>query len=188
MAISYLQKRSPGQSHRYGSLMSVFRASGRYELSDLKSTVKKVLTYLSASLLVAPLYLAALCVLHFLSIGWVSPAGIATIVIMIFGLPWLMMTLQKPIERKLDEILYKERLSHRRMLLTLPRRLSNVLNINELGEGLLQPIPRALKIPNASLLLPGNGHFSLQFSNQLLGVDPPPPLKLSHDSPVVRWL
>ena len=170
-----------------GSSLAAY-ALDKYKASHFKSLFKKAFTYIAASLLVAPLYITALCILHFLSIGWTTPAGFIIAFCMIFAFPWLTMVAQKPVRRKLDELLYKERLDYRQMVLSLPKSMGNVLSISELGESLVQPLPRALEIPNVSLLLPSNGHFTSQFDNHLFGVEPASPIKLSQDSPLVKWL
>jgi len=55
-----------------------------YRTTDFKLMARKILTYLSVGLIVAPLYVIALFALsHFLN-NWTEPSGIATIVVMVF--------------------------------------------------------------------------------------------------------
>ncbi len=158
------------------------------KMTDFKLIARKILTYISAGLIVAPLYVIALwCFHHFLN-HWLDPSGIVTIVFMVFIFPWIMMALRGPVQKKVDRILYGWRLPYRETMLNLPTRLRNILSVSDLAEELLHPIPRALNTPHVSLLLPRNGSFVSQFHNQLIGVEPPSALELRQDSQIVKWL
>ena len=66
------------------------------KMTDFKLVARKILTYIFACLIVAPLYVIALWALrHFLN-NWIDPSGIVTIVVMVFILPWIMMALRSP--------------------------------------------------------------------------------------------
>ena len=159
-----------------------------YRMIDFKLVARKILTYLSVCLIIAPLYVIALFALgHFLN-NWAEPTGIVIIVVMIFIFPWIMMSLRRPVLKRLDKILYGWRLPYRETMLSLPARMRNTLSVNELAEELLHPIPRALNTSYVSLLLPHNGCFISQFNNQLIGVDRPSALELRQDGPIVKWL
>ena len=159
-----------------------------YRMTDFKLVARKILTYLSVGLIVAPLYVIALFALrHFLN-NWTEPSGIVTIVVMVFIFPWIMMALRSPVQKRLDQIFYGWRLPYRETMLSLPTRMRNTLSVGELAEELLHPIPRALNTSYVSLLLPHNGSFVSQFNNQLIGVNRPSALGLRQDSPIVKWL
>ncbi len=159
-----------------------------YRTTDFKLMARKILTYLSVGLIVAPLYVIALFALsHFLN-NWTGPSGIATIVVMVFIFPWIMMALRSPVQKRLDQIFYGWRLPYRETMLSLPTRMRSTLSVGELAEELLHPIPRALNTSYVSLLLPHNGSFVSQFNNQLIGVNRPSALGLRQDSPIVKWL
>jgi diguanylate cyclase (GGDEF)-like protein/putative nucleotidyltransferase with HDIG domain len=171
-----------------GNALVITYALNCSQLPDFKSAARKGLAYMSASLIIAPLYLAALWALIRFSNSWTAPATIATTIGMIFILPWLLMALRAPVQRTIDRILYRDRLVYRKMLLSFPRRMSNVLSLRELAEGMLRPIPKALDAPWVGLLLRSNGDFTLQFSDNLTGSERSAPVKLSAGSPVVSWL
>jgi len=166
----------------------VFHSIRSIKLSDLKECAREGLAYLSAGFLVAPLYLAALCIQHYILGSWTSPLSIVLIVIMIFVFPLLLIKLRRPIRRRIDEALYGWRLPYREMMFNSPGKLNNILDINELARELLEPVPRALMASQVSLLLLEDEGFVSKFSNQLLGVQPPPPLKFGKDSKLVNWL
>jgi hypothetical protein len=157
-------------------------------MTDFKVISRKILTYIFAGLIVAPLYAIALwCLRHFLN-NWFDPWGIITIVFMVFISPWIVTALRGPVKKRVDRILYGWRLPYWETMLNLPTRLRNILSLSDLSEELLRPIPKALNTPHASLLLPCNGSFVSQFHNQLVGVTPPSAWELHQDSPVVKWL
>jgi diguanylate cyclase (GGDEF)-like protein/putative nucleotidyltransferase with HDIG domain len=156
--------------------------------SDWKDCAKEGLAYLIAGFLVTPLYVAALFILYHVLRSWTSSLSIVLIIIMIFVLPLLLIKLRSSVRMKIDKILYGWRLPYREMMFNSPARLNSVLDINELAKELLEPVPRALTASQVSLLLPDDEGFVSKFSNQLLGVQPPPPLKFSKDSTLVNWL
>ena len=91
-------------------------------MTDFKLVARKILTYISAGLIVAPLYVIALWALrHFLN-NWINPSGIVTIVVMVFIFPWIMMALRSPVQKRVDRILYGWRLPYRETMLSLPTR------------------------------------------------------------------
>ncbi len=155
---------------------------------DFKLVARKILTYVFACLLVAPLYVIALCVLRYFTNNWIDLSGIVTIAVMVFIFPWIIMGLRSPVQKRVDSILYGWRLPYRETLLSLPTRMRNVLCVSELAEELLRPIPRALNTPFVSLLLPSNGSFVSQFNDQLIGIESPSALELHRESPIVKWL
>ncbi|UCC60608.1 MAG: diguanylate cyclase [Dehalococcoidia bacterium] len=155
---------------------------------DIKSAAKTGLVYLASSLIVAPLYVLSLWSLYHFSRSWSSPAIIAIAIGMIFVLPWSLVVLRKPVGKFIDGILYGEDLHYRETMLSFPKRMRNVLSLKQLAEGMLQPIPQALKASHASLLFPSNGDFTLQFSNQIGGGEPSGAIELRNDSPIISWL
>jgi diguanylate cyclase (GGDEF)-like protein/putative nucleotidyltransferase with HDIG domain len=155
---------------------------------DIKSAAKTASVYLASSLLVAPLYVLALWSLYHFSISWSSPAIIAIAIGLIFILPWSLIVLRKPVGKFIDKVLYGDDLHHRDIMLGFPKRMRNVLSLKQLAEGMLQPIPRALRATHASLLFPSNGEFISQFSNQIGSGDSAGAIELRTDSPIVSWL
>lgn len=183
---------SPEYSFEHASYIGVAsllsNTLSRRKLPELKPAAKKAITYLSASLVVAPLYIVALWTLYHFSHGLLTLYGVVTIAVMIFVMPWLVIALRKPAHRTIDRLYYGGRSIYREKLLDVPQKLSDVLNLNELAAGLLHPIPDAVEAPQASLVLPSSGDFISQFSTQMLGVAPPSLIKFRKDSPILKWL
>jgi diguanylate cyclase (GGDEF)-like protein/putative nucleotidyltransferase with HDIG domain len=159
-----------------------------YRMRDFELLAGKTLTYLCVGLIIAPLYVSALFALRHFSNNWAGPAGIVTIVLMVFIFPWIMLALRKPVQKRLDKSTYGWRTTYRETMLSLPTRMRNTLSVDELAAELVYPIPRALNASYVSLLLPQNGSFVSQFNNHLVGFDRPLRLDLRQDSPIVKWL
>ena len=158
------------------------------KLLNSKADLKETLACLLSVLLVAPLYLCAIYILHFLSRSLTAPASVVTIAIMILVVPLIVIALRKPVRDRINRALYGWRLPYHQMVLNSPAKLSNVLNISELAEELLKPMPQALMASHASLLLPSNGSFVAKFSSRLLEAHPPSAITLNRDSLIVKWL
>ena len=162
--------------------------STMYRMRDFEFSARKTLTYLCICLIIAPLYVITFFTLsHFLN-NWAEPSGIVAIILMLFILPWIMMALRSPVQKRLDKSIYGWRLPYRQTMLSLPKRMRNTLDVDELGAELVYPIPRALYASHISLLLPNNGSFISQFINELIGVKRPSALELRQDSLIVKWL
>jgi diguanylate cyclase (GGDEF)-like protein/putative nucleotidyltransferase with HDIG domain len=171
-----------------GNALLITLALTSHHLPDFKSAARRGLVYVSTSMVVAPLYLLALWGLVRFSTSWTAPASVATIVGMVFVLPWLLIALRKPIGRTVDRILYRERLAYRKMILSFPSKMSNVLSLRDLAAGMLRPIPKALDASNVGLLLPSNGEFTLEFADHLASDGGVAEMKISRNSLIVRRL
>ncbi len=171
-----------------GNAVLITCVLGARDIPDFRAAARKGLVFLSASLLVAPLYLASFLGLHYFSASWRAPATIAAAAGMVFILPWLLIAVRGPVQRKVDRLLYGARLSHRQAVLAFPRRMGNVLSLTQLAEGLLQGIPKAVNASYVSLLLAANGDFAAEYSNRLSASDAVPRVMLSNRSPIVGWL
>jgi len=171
-----------------GNAVLVTYVLGARDIADFRIAARRALIFLSASLLVAPLYLLSFLGLHYFSASWKAPATIVAAVGILFILPWLLIGLRGPVQRKVDRALYRDRLSHRQAVFTFPRRMGNVLSLTQLAEGMLQDIPKAVNASYVSLLLAANGDFAAACSNQLNASDAVPQVMLSNRSPIVSWL
>ncbi len=188
MAVSPAHRYPPERADSAGSAAPVTGPVGKHQALNLRPAVKEYLIYLLASLLVSPLYIVSLWGLQHVSSGWITPTGIITIALLIFILPWLIVELRQPVQRRVDKILYGNRLAQRQTVLDLPKKIIDMLSLSDLAENLLEPIPGALGASHVSLLLPVNGEFISQFAHQQSGVAQPLTIKFRKDSHIVKWL
>ncbi|MBE0480245.1 MAG: diguanylate cyclase [Dehalococcoidia bacterium] len=158
-------------------------------LPDPRSVARMVLVYLLTSILIAPLYSATIWALYYFGDGFGGPAGIAAIAGMIFILPWLLVSLKPPVRRTVDRFMYGERLPHREMALSFPRRIDTGLNLAELARNMLQPMPGAVSASFVSLLLPMDSTaFISRFTNNRRNTALSGNIAFSSDSPIIKWL
>ena len=171
-----------------GNAMLVSYVLHRRDLPDFKATAKQLFTYVTTSLLIAPLYIIAFWAMQRMAGGWANTLSIAILCCMIFVFPLLFITLRKPVEQLIEWIIFRERSTYRHKLLSFAKKMTSVLSIDELGEGMLEALPRALNTGQVSLLLPVNGGYISRFYNQLIGYNRPAKIEINKDSPIVNWL
>ncbi|MBA7696867.1 hypothetical protein ES703_105520 [subsurface metagenome] len=76
------------------------------------------------------------------------------------------------------------------MLLSFSDRISNVLDLGELAQSILDPVVKVLHVQRAALLFPRieSGDFTTRFVQQATTEGPPTKLRLTNDNPIVTWL
>jgi len=76
------------------------------------------------------------------------------------------------------------------MLLSFSGKISNVLDLGELAQSILNPIVKVLHVQRAALLFPRieSGDFTTQFVQQATTEEPSTKLRLTNDNPIVTWL
>ncbi|MFB0559396.1 MAG: histidine kinase [Dehalococcoidales bacterium] len=161
----------------------------KYQLLDIKLVVRKGLVYSSLTIFLTTLYLLLLFIVQTLFHEWVGfslalAAGFALVAAVLFN------PLRNLIQKWIDQIFYRETYDYRQMLLSFSDRVSNVLDLGELAQSILDPIIKAMHAKKASLLFPGieSSNFSTQFSQQATKEEPPIKLRFTDDNPVVTWL
>jgi len=173
--------------HLSNALLITYAISG-HKLLDVKLALRKGLAYSSIVVLIATSYLLMLFGLHHYVQSWTSSTGLAAIVAMSLVIAVLFNPLLKLVQRTIDKILYGAAYDYRQMLLGFGGRMSTVLDLGQLAEGMLKPIPKAMNTTQASLLLPSNGDFTSRFGRRLIQGQQVKPISLSKDSPIVSWL
>ncbi|MDP2744704.1 MAG: histidine kinase [Dehalococcoidia bacterium] len=161
----------------------------RYHLLDIKLVLQKGLVYSSLTLLLTAIYLLLLFTLQVFLQGWpygrlALAAGFALLVVSLLN------PLRHFIQKWIDRLFFGETYDYRQILLNFSHRVSNVLDLDQLAQSILEPIVAALHVSRAALLFPdsGSSDFSTRFTHQAAEEESPPGLSLSGDSPVVTWL
>jgi diguanylate cyclase (GGDEF)-like protein/putative nucleotidyltransferase with HDIG domain len=160
----------------------------RYKLLDIKLIVRKGLAYSSVVVFITASYLVMLLALHDFVQNLNSSASIAAILVMAFVMAMLFNPLRTLVQKGVDRLFYRETYEYRQLVLSFARRMSNVIDLDELAEAMLKPIAKAVNATQASLLLPQNSGFSSEYAERLVEGEPIIPIKLDKDSPVVNWL
>ena len=140
----------------------------RYRLMDIEVILKKTFTVLAVGLLLAGIYIGTFSLVTRLpGVGnqsfW---ALFATLVVAVVA-PWLW----KSIQTGLDRLYYRDRYDYRRALLSFTRDLNSDLDVNRLGQRLVDRIAETLGVDRIALLLPDQrpeaGRFSVRIVSGL---------------------
>jgi two-component system NtrC family sensor kinase len=134
----------------------------RYRLMDIEVIIKKAFTVASVGLLLTGIYVGTLLLVNFLP-GAARNNGsfwalFATLVVAVVA-PWLW----KSIQTGLDRLYYRDRYDYRRALLSFTRDLNSDLDVNRLGQRLVDRIAETLGIDRIALLLPDSEGESGRF-------------------------
>ncbi len=134
----------------------------RYRLMDIEVIIKKAFTVAAVGLLLTGIYVGTLLLVNFLPGAdrnngsfW---ALFATLVVAVVA-PWLW----KSIQTGLDRLYYRDRYDYRRALLSFTRDLNSDLDVNRLGQRLVDRIAETLGIDRIALLLPDSDGESGRF-------------------------
>ena len=162
----------------------------RYQLLDIKLVMRKGLVYSSLTVFLTALYLLLLFILQMFLHDWAGYSSLA----LAAGFAILMAVLFNPLrnflQKGIDRIFFRETYDYRQMLLNFSDRISNVLDLGELAQSILDPIVKALHVKQAALLFPRieSGNFTTQFVQQATTDKPSTKLRLTNDNPIVTWL
>ncbi|TET17715.1 MAG: diguanylate cyclase, partial [Dehalococcoidia bacterium] len=173
--------------HLSNALLISYAISG-YKPLDVKLAIRKGLAHSSLVVFIATSYLLMLSGLHYFVQSWTSPITIAAIIGMAFPMVVLFNPLLQIVQRTIDKVFYGAAYDYRQMVLNFSRTTSTVLDLDKLAEEMLKPLPKAMNATQASLLLPSNGDFTLQFGKRLIEGQQVMPMNLSKNSPIISWL
>jgi PAS domain S-box-containing protein len=125
----------------------------RYRLMDIEVIIKKAFAVAAVGLLLAMIYLGTQKLVGFLPGADRNSTGFwalfATLVVAVVA-PWLW----KSIQTGLDRLYYRDRYDYRRALLSFTRDLNSDLDVNRLGQRLVDRIAETLGIDRIALMLP----------------------------------
>ncbi len=162
----------------------------KYQLLDIRLVMRKGLAYSSLTIFLTALYLLLLFILQMFFHGWLGytslalAAGFALLVAVLFN------PVRNFIQKWIDRIFFRETYDYRQMLLSFSDKVSNVLDLGELAQSILDPVVKAMHVKQAALLFPKpeSGDFNTQFAQQATKEEPSIKLRLTSDNPVVTWL
>jgi len=172
-----------------GNALFITYAVARYQLLDIRIVMRRSVAYAVTGLCFLAVYLALLIgILKSLELSTsyitiATSAGVALLIAVIFY------PLRNVIQERIERLFYKETYDYRHMLLTFANKMSYVLNMQELAEGMLTLIIKAIHTKEASLFLPDSksGDFVPRFSLPAQG-GWSSRMNLVKDSPIVTWL
>ncbi|MFC2072915.1 histidine kinase [Chloroflexota bacterium] len=177
----------------FGSLANVLivaYAIQTYQLLDLKRVLQKGLVYFSLTVFLTALYLLLLFILQMFLHGWAEYSSLALAAGFALLVALLLNPLRNFVQKWIDRFFYRETYDYRQILLNFSGKISNVLDLSELAQSILEPIVKAMHVKKAALLFAEveGGDFHTRFAQQAAKEKPLSTLRLPSDSPIVSWL
>ena len=162
----------------------------RYQLLDIRFVMRKGLVYSSLTVFLTALYLLLLFILQMFFHEWVGYTSLALAAVFALLAAVLFNPLRNLVQRLIDRLFYRETYDYRQMLFSFSSKISNVLDLGELAQSILDPVVKAMHVKRAALLFPDieGSNFNTQFAQQATKEEPPIRLRLTNDNPVVTWL
>ncbi|MDP3879544.1 MAG: histidine kinase [Dehalococcoidales bacterium] len=176
-----------------GSLINVLiiaYAIHKYQLLDLRRIMRKGLVYSGLTVSFTAMYLLLLFVLQTFFQDWMGYSSLTLAAALAFLIAVLFNPLRSLIQKWLDRLFYRETYDYRQILLSFSDKISNVLDLGELAQSILEPLVKAMHVKQVALLFPGDesNDFSTRFVQQVGKEGTLAKLKLPGDSPIVSWL
>jgi len=162
-------------------------AISRFHLFDIRLVARRTLTLFGLMGAIALTYGGLSFIL--LRLGVPSTTVVITAGIMVTVLALSGRSLVHFIAVSVDRLFYRETYHYRQELLDFSRKMSHILNLDDLSQALLPPLVKALGVTHASLLFQDNqaADFSVQYTypdnKELQGS-----LRLPIDNPIIEWI
>ncbi len=162
----------------------------KYQLLDIKLVLRKGLVYSSLTILLTTVYLILLYAIQMFFQNRLGYTSLAIALVVALTIAVLFNPARNFIQKWMDRLFYRETYDYRQMLLNFSNKISNVLDLNELQQSILQPIVDSMHVKRAALLFPelGSGDFNVRYINQVSGDEPFSRLRFLNDNPIVTWL
>jgi diguanylate cyclase (GGDEF)-like protein len=161
----------------------------QHDLVSIKLIIRRLLGLVSLSVIGIGIYLSLIfLLLHVFNVAYnaatIALTVIAGLVVMIF-----VNRLRSIVMGKLEQLFYREKYQIKHDLYNFIRtRIHSVFSLQELSQGLLPPLIKALDCHTAYMLVPSNitGDFEVAFSEPVL--EPKPELRIRKNSPIITRL
>ncbi len=176
-----------------GNLVNAFiltYAIQRYQLLDIRLVSRRGLAYSILAAFIIAIYLGLAFVIRILAPQWPSYGVALAGAVIVFPIVIVFQLARRKTLEWVDRRFFGETYDYRQFLLSYSDKMSNILNIGELAENMLDPITKALHTREASLLIPDteSGDFTTKFTYRADGVEPAANPYLRKDNPILTWL
>ncbi|MFC1874082.1 histidine kinase [Chloroflexota bacterium] len=162
----------------------------KYQLLDIKLVLRKGLVYSTLTVLLTASYLLLIFILQRSFSDLTGYGGLALAITLAILVAIIFNPFRNFIQERIDRIFFRETYDYRQMLLHFSDKVSNVLDLDELAQSILDPVVNGMHVRKAALLFPeiGSGDFTTKYSRQKNGDGPIAKLKFNSDNPIVTWL
>jgi signal transduction histidine kinase len=162
----------------------------RYRIVDIKLVIRKGLSYSGVTIFMTALFLLLLATVQMFFQNWLGYSSLTLAATFSLIVAVLFDPLRNFIQRWIDRLFYRRTYDYREVLLNFTAKISNVLDLGELAQIVLDPIVETMQVKQAALLFPEfeSGDFNIRFVQQVDKEQPFEKLKFHGDSPIVTWL
>jgi len=162
----------------------------RFSLFDIRMFFRKSLVYSGLTVLLTAAYLLMLYSVQTFFQNQTGTGGLVLAVALALLIAVLFNPLRNSLQNLIDRLFYRQTYDYRKMLLSFAGEASNVLDLDELADSILESIIRAVHIEQAALMFPegSSGDFVTRFLRRRNPDSPVVRFRLAHDSPIVDWL
>ncbi len=177
----------------FGNIVNAFLityAIQRYQLLDIRLVSRRGLVYGILAIIVIAIYIGLANLIGM----YAQVLPVYTVILATTLTGFLVAVFFRPVTRKTQELVdrrfFGKTYDYRQFLLSYSDKMSNILNIDELAENMLDPITKALHTREASLLLPDteSGDFTTRFAHRADDEKPAADPHLRKDNPILTWL
>ncbi len=161
-----------------------------HQLLDINLAARRGLAYLIWAICLIGIYSGALFLLETVIDVEASAVTVAAFLGGITLIGTALQPLRTMTRDWVERLFFRETYEYRKFLVGFTRRLSNVLDLGELAETMLQSVARAMRTSGAYLLLPDmeSGDFIPQFVQPKTAAQSMAEVRFKKDNPIVTWL
>ena len=160
----------------------------RFELLDMKLVIRKSLVYGGISIFVTACCLTLVSLWFYLLTSLSTSTTLAMTISFVVVMAILFNPLRNALEKWTSMMFYGKSYNYRQTLLNFSSKMSDILDLEQLAEAILQPLINAVRASQASLLFATNGHFTSQYAERLVRKNSVVPLTLRRNGPIALWL
>jgi len=162
----------------------------KYHLLAIRFVLRRGLAYLIFASALLGIYIGSILIWH----KFFPDLPLYSVLLLASGLAFLLALLARPlryfIQERIDRLFYRGTYDYRQMLLNFSTKVSNVLDLGELAQSMLDLVVKTMHVKQAALLFSEieGGYFNTRFVQQTTEEEPFAKLRLANDNPVVTWL
>ena len=176
-----------------GNAVLITYAIGRHRLLDIRLVVRKSLAYSTLTALVTSIYLFALFGVQSTLDSEVQRISLLLAALLAFLTALLFAPMRGFLQERVDKLFFGDSNYYRKLLLSFSSRMSGVIDLRELSQGMLQPAMSLLRPQWAGLMFPDSetGDFRVRFKEgepEFQDGVSPQALRIRKDSPLLDWL
>ncbi len=162
----------------------------RFSLFDIRMFFRRGLVYSGLTVLITAVYLLMLYGVQTFFQEWSGAGGLVLAGALALLIAVLFNPLRNSLQNLIDRLFYRQTYDYRKMLLSFAGEASNVLDLDELADSILESIVRTVHIEQAALMFPegSSGDFATRFLRRGIADTSPVRFRLSQGSPIIDWL